>query len=166
MSEPPPDGGGFDLVHARLFVEHVGTDALDRLVACLRPGGLLVVEDLDFASAVAAESDGVFSRTRDLLLRAMTAHGFDPELGRRLPQEVEAAGGAVVREAGSTPILRGGTPEAEFYRLSVLSLRGRIADESNVGADELLRRLQDRAWTGLLPTLVQVAAVGGASSRP
>ena len=41
----------FDLVHARLVLEHL-TDRrqiLDRLVATLRPGGWIVIEDYDWS---------------------------------------------------------------------------------------------------------------------
>ena len=46
--EPPP-GGPFDLVHARLVLVHVPERdvALANMVAALRPGGVLLVEDAD-----------------------------------------------------------------------------------------------------------------------
>jgi SAM-dependent methyltransferase len=47
LSDPLPDGR-FDLVHARLVVEHIGGRAVDRIVTPLRPGGWLVVEDFDW----------------------------------------------------------------------------------------------------------------------
>src|SRR3954451_9708438 len=37
----------FDLVHARLLVEHLGRSALGRMVRCVRPGGGLPLEDLE-----------------------------------------------------------------------------------------------------------------------
>jgi SAM-dependent methyltransferase len=45
--EPP--GSGFDLVHARLVLVHVPQrdEALRRIVAALRPGGWLLIEDFD-----------------------------------------------------------------------------------------------------------------------
>jgi hypothetical protein len=47
--EPP--GAGFDLVHARLVLVHVParSHAFDALVAAVRPGGWVVVEDADLA---------------------------------------------------------------------------------------------------------------------
>ena len=46
--------GEFDLVHVRLVLAwlHDRRTALRRLIAALKPGGWLVAEDLDFASAV------------------------------------------------------------------------------------------------------------------
>ncbi|HUR51234.1 MAG TPA: methyltransferase domain-containing protein [Mycobacteriales bacterium] len=149
--------GSFDLVHARLVVEHVGVEALPRLVECLRPGGILVVEDLDFCSAVAADADNLFERVLEALLEAMTSHGFDPWLGRRLGRELEEAGLTAVEVTAHTGVLRGGSLEAEFYRLSLISLgeRAKLGALRRAEVEELLGRLRDPAWSALLPTLVQ-----------
>jgi ubiquinone/menaquinone biosynthesis C-methylase UbiE len=50
-SDPLPDAA-FDLVHARLVLVHVieRERALERMVATLKPGGWLVIEDFDTAS--------------------------------------------------------------------------------------------------------------------
>jgi len=42
----------FDLVHARLLLEHLADrrQILDRLVATLRPGGWMVIEDYDWTA--------------------------------------------------------------------------------------------------------------------
>ena len=44
-----PSAGKFDVVHARLLIEHIGMGALGNLLAGVRPGGLLVIEDYDMA---------------------------------------------------------------------------------------------------------------------
>jgi SAM-dependent methyltransferase len=159
MDEPLAEG--FDLVHARLLVEHLGVDALSRLAQCVRPGGVLVVEDLDFCSAVSADADGLFEHVLELLLDGMRAHGFDPWLGRRLGRELQATGLTDVTVTATTGVLRGGSAEAEFYRLSLLSLRERARAELLLGeeVDEVLRRLRDPHWSALLPTLVQATGV-------
>ncbi|HVW35348.1 MAG TPA: class I SAM-dependent methyltransferase, partial [Acidimicrobiia bacterium] len=48
----PLEDSAFDLIHARLVVEHVPErDAvLRRLVGALRPGGWLILEDFDWSS--------------------------------------------------------------------------------------------------------------------
>jgi ubiquinone/menaquinone biosynthesis C-methylase UbiE len=50
-NDPLPDAA-FDLVHARLVLIHVPQRerALERMVAALKPGGWLVIEDFDSAS--------------------------------------------------------------------------------------------------------------------
>ena len=49
VADPPPEPGTFDLVHARLVLVHVPdrARALATMVAALRPGGWLLVEDAD-----------------------------------------------------------------------------------------------------------------------
>ena len=49
VAADPPPGGPFDLVHARLVLVHVPERdaALANMVAALRPGGVLLVEDAD-----------------------------------------------------------------------------------------------------------------------
>ena len=49
VGDPPPEPGTFDLVHARLVLVHVPdrARALATMVAALRPGGWLLVEDAD-----------------------------------------------------------------------------------------------------------------------
>ena len=52
--QDPLEVGQFDLVHARLVLEHLPErDAvLTKLVRALRPGGWIVIEDVDYASAI------------------------------------------------------------------------------------------------------------------
>lgn len=49
VADPPPQPGTFDLVHARLVLVHLPdrARALATMVAALRPGGWLVIEDAD-----------------------------------------------------------------------------------------------------------------------
>ncbi|MEU7162941.1 methyltransferase, partial [Streptomyces chrestomyceticus] len=48
-AQAPPEGGPFDLIHARLVLVHVADrdQALRSMAEALRPGGWLVVEDGD-----------------------------------------------------------------------------------------------------------------------
>ena len=51
----PLDEAAFDVIHARAVVEHVADreQVLKRLVAALRPGGWLLIEEVDFGGATA-----------------------------------------------------------------------------------------------------------------
>jgi SAM-dependent methyltransferase len=57
LTDPLPSEH-FDLVHARLLVEHVGGAALDRMVSSLRPGGWLVIESFDWVVPALHPDDG------------------------------------------------------------------------------------------------------------
>jgi SAM-dependent methyltransferase len=92
----PLEDGAYDLVHARALVEHLADPAagLDRLLRAVRPGGALVVEDVDFGpDMVAVLSACVWRDGAPPLIEGVAgairavfrAAGADPELGRRCP---------------------------------------------------------------------------------
>lgn len=115
--------GAFDLIHARLVLEHLaGRDrALDRMVAALAPGGWLVVEDLDWVSVtpVAGRGADAFRRFVRVVPRVMRLAGYDPAYGRRLPVEMARLGLVEVRAEGVVPVLRGGDDRLDWARLSI-----------------------------------------------
>jgi hypothetical protein len=149
--------GEFDLVHARLLVEHIGTGALPNLLAGVRPGGRLVIEDYDFLSQVSYPPDRDRERVADAVLDLMAATGFDRECGRKLPSELEALGLEDVQAEGRVRLIRGGTPAAAFSRLSVESLRDALVNSRGVDPEEIeaaLAYLADVRNTFLSPLLL------------
>ncbi len=137
----------FDLVHARLLLVHLPTRerVLDRLVACLRPGGCLLVEEADHYPIEAAGTglyrDGWISVFDAAIRRA----GVDLDWARALPMRLAEAGLADVTCDAEVHHFEGGTPEAEFLRLTARQLReaGLVegAPPGQLDAwDELLRR--------------------------
>lgn len=87
--------GGFDLTHARLVLEHIPEReaVLGSMVQATRPGGWVLVEDFDWSTAVAVDPP---SELHDKVVSALqtffSMHGYDPQLGRRLPRLLQAAG--------------------------------------------------------------------------
>jgi SAM-dependent methyltransferase len=98
-SDPPP-GGPFDLIHARLVLVHLPErDAvMTTLVAALRPGGWLVLEDADpmlqpLACIDERGPDEVLANKVRAGFRALLAdRGADLAFGRTLPARMRAAG--------------------------------------------------------------------------
>lgn len=147
----------FDLVYARLVVEHLGSDALRRMAEAVRPGGALLLEDYDWESVAVEPPQEEFEKVADAVLGLMAEAGFDPNFGRRLPAELEAAGLAEVEAEGRVRLIRGGTPETAFFRLSLDSLRETLLQRGLLAEDELenaLAGLDDPVFTGLSPILV------------
>jgi ubiquinone/menaquinone biosynthesis C-methylase UbiE len=92
--DPLPEGQ-FDLVHARLLLEHLPErDAvLAGMVGATKPGGWVLIEDFDWSTALmvdppSATHDKVATAIRELFTR----HGYTPSYGRRLPRALAAAG--------------------------------------------------------------------------
>jgi ubiquinone/menaquinone biosynthesis C-methylase UbiE len=110
----------YDLVHCRAVLLHLSDPgrALRRMAAALRPGGVLLVEDADFVSLVAALPQHPlapgFDRTMSRVTAFLASRGcMDPWFGRRLPGLVHGLGlgsGAfettVARRGGGSPAPR------------------------------------------------------------
>lgn len=156
LAEPLPEAE-FDLVHTRLLVEHVGLGALANLVAGVRPGGLLLVEEYDFSCRGTDPPDADFDRVIDAVLDEMGAFGFDRECGRKLPLEFERLGLDEVHAEGRVRVIRSGTPETAFAKLSVTTLRGRLVEAgraTDAEIDAILERADQPGRTMLSPVLL------------
>jgi SAM-dependent methyltransferase len=102
----------FDLVYARLVVEHLGSGALRRMAAAVRPGGILLLEDYDWESVAVDPPQEEFEKVADAVLGLMAEAGFDPNFGRRLPVELEAAGLEDVEAEGRVRLAPRNAPAA------------------------------------------------------
>jgi len=90
-----PLDGEYDLVHTRNVLCHVPERerAFAHLVAAVRPGGWLLVEDVDFFGAGATyPPNDAFERITDAIVTLMQRAGADPFFGRKLPSWVADAG--------------------------------------------------------------------------
>jgi SAM-dependent methyltransferase len=155
--------GKFDLVYARLVAEHLGTPAVKAMARCVKPGGLLVLEDYDWSVDL---RDDFFRRVQDAVLGFMEQSGFDPYFGRRLVGELEGAGLAGVSADGRVRVVQGGTPETAFFRLSLASLEDALVGTGAIEegeAEVALARLDDPSEVMLSP--VMVAASGRKPDR-
>jgi SAM-dependent methyltransferase len=132
----PLEEVAFDLAHARAVLEHLPAreQALARMVAAVRPGGWVVVEDIDFGGGMVAQL-GRYVRPPDAaplverVARAVealfAAVGIDPGFGARLPGALLEAGLEAVGAELRAPMAQGGG-ERDFIGLSVAHLRPRL----------------------------------------
>jgi SAM-dependent methyltransferase len=160
LTDPLPEGR-FDLVHARLVVEHLGRSALNRMVPPLRSDGWLVIEAHDWAGAATYPEDQPVTRVVDAMLDLLSRSGFDRMYGRKLVRELELAGFEQVAASGRLHVYRGGSPGAEFLRLSLESLRGALLESGGVTEQDLetaLARIDDAGTVFL--TAPMIAAWG------
>lgn len=129
----PLEADAFDLIHARFVVEHLRdrSTALRHLAAALRPGGWLLIEDTDSATwlpapEVAPEAAALFQRWTHAYARFCEENGVDAYAGRRLYGELHALGLREVDAEGRVYMVRGGSANAEVWRLSAEQVRDRI----------------------------------------
>ncbi len=99
----------FDLIHARFLLTHLPNPetVLAKMHQALRPGGVIVVEDIDFDGYFCYPDCRAIWRYVDLYKRSVRLQGADPCIGPRLPSLLEKAGFTkvqmnVVQPSGTT----------------------------------------------------------------
>jgi ubiquinone/menaquinone biosynthesis C-methylase UbiE len=92
--EPGLPAAQFDLVFCRFLLCHLQRplDALREMVAMLRPGGVLVVQDLIVTSTFTDPGSPAYQRFIEVVMGVGTKLGVDYCLGRGLHQLFRAAG--------------------------------------------------------------------------
>jgi SAM-dependent methyltransferase len=141
VTRDPLEPDGYDLVHARMLVEHLADRpaVVARLAAAVRPGGVLMLEDLLFGGSATAAFDpgtspadqaAMFTKCTEAFSIGLRAAGADPQFGVRLPAELAAAGLRDVQAEFTSRLLHGGSPGSDFY---TYSLRERGAQLVAVG---------------------------------
>jgi SAM-dependent methyltransferase len=77
----------FDLVYARFLLTHLAdpAGAIAAFGRALRPGGLLIVEDIDFKGSFVWPETAAFRRYCELYGAVVRRRGGDPDIGLRLP---------------------------------------------------------------------------------
>jgi SAM-dependent methyltransferase len=84
----------FGVVYARFLLTHLPDplSALKKLHQALAPGGILVVEDIDFRGSFCHPSSPAYECYVELYTQAVQRTGADPNIGPRLPGLLQDAG--------------------------------------------------------------------------
>jgi len=87
-------GGEFDVVFSRFVLTHLPDPlaTLTHMVRRLRPGGLAIVEDIDFRGHFCHPDNWAFRRYVELYIETVRRRGADANIGPRLPSLLRAAG--------------------------------------------------------------------------
>lgn len=111
----------FDLAYCRTLLLHLPepVEALRNMLAALKPGGWLLVQEPDVGSISAENLDHpeaeAFSRSSHKLYRWLRDNDvFDPYLGRRLRGFLEDLALEAIGCDATTQIVRGGSPEVKL----------------------------------------------------
>jgi SAM-dependent methyltransferase len=117
----------FDLVHTRLVLNHLPEreDVLDRLVHATRPGGWVVVGDIDFGTTRLDRADSAFERLLEAYGVISAKAGGDPEIGPKLPGLLEQHGLTDVQADAFRTYQRGGGTGPSALRLTFERIRER-----------------------------------------
>ena len=128
----------FDLVHARLVLEHLNDrrQILERLAATLRPGGWMVIEDYGWTGFRFEGHDPTLVRVTEAFIGYMQRAGFEPHYGRQVVRDIAAVGLTDVRGEGRARVIDSSDPGFDFFRLSVESLRGVVVQAGMLSAED------------------------------
>jgi SAM-dependent methyltransferase len=147
VASGPPRGGLFDLVHARLVLVHVPERdaALANMVAALRPGGVLLVEDADPALQPLSclEETGpeqvLANRLRRGFRSLLAERGVELAYGRSLPRRLREAGLVEVAADASFPVSH---PACNHLEVATINLvRDQLLDHGIATEAEIERHL-------------------------
>jgi len=129
-TDPLPEHA-FDLIHARLVLQHVPQreQALARLVAALKPRGWLVVEEfdgriIDRTIPTLDAQAAPFKRVLGALVQLMEERGFDPRWPRSLYGRFRAAGLTEVGMEGHLAVCAGGGLGTSLDAANFAQVRG------------------------------------------
>jgi SAM-dependent methyltransferase len=160
---------GYDLAYARFLLSHLPDpgQVARQLAAATRPGGVIVVEDVDFSGHFCYPRNDAFMRYQELYRAVVRGRGADPDLGPRLPDLFEAAGIESVQFEVLLPAFRDGEGK-QIARLTVQGIRQAViaaglATHAEVEAiiAELSTFERDRRTIMSLPRIFQVWGING-----
>lgn len=115
----------FDLVYARFLLTHLDDPAraVASLYKHLRPGGMVIVEDVHVSGAFTYPDSEAVQRLRELYCAVVRSRGGDPDIGPRLPVLLADGG---FEQVEMNVVQPAGT-QGEVKLLNPLTLEG-IAD--------------------------------------
>jgi SAM-dependent methyltransferase len=167
VAADPAPGAGFDLVHARAVLTHVpGRDqALSTMIAALRPGGWLVLEDVDPGLQPLSCPDEQTpehrraNRLRQGFRTLLTHRGADVAYGRTIPRRLNEAGLTDVQAEAYFPL---SSPECAALEAATIRLiRNDLITGNLATADEIDAHLRYIATDpGQFATSAMVTAWG------
>ena len=157
------DPESYDLIHSRMVLEHLGErDAvIARLAEGLRPGGWLVIEDLDWTGFGFDPSGELEERGANAVLTLMGMGGFDRWFGRRLPRALADSGLVDVHGEGRSSVLDADHPGYPFFALSLEGMAPGLVQAgmlTQTEVDEVRSSLAEGRSRIITPSLV--AAIG------
>ena len=130
VSRDPAPGGDFDLVHARLLLEHLADPkaAITGFVGALKPGGVLIAGDAAGLQFRVIPATPLFERLASPWERAARTVGWNPTYGASLMDDLRSAGLTDIRGREHRLLAPGG-PDWLHVRSGLERLRAELVNE-------------------------------------
>jgi SAM-dependent methyltransferase len=154
----------FDLVHERLVVLNLPSpgDVVAEMVRLARPGGYVVLQDLDGVSWLCHPPHLAWDRLISAFWAGWRDAGLRPDTGRRLPDMLREAGLVDVHVDAHLNVLRPGDPQHKVlldltgaFRERILAIGALTEAELDDCIEELAAHLERPDSLTLYPTLFQ-----------
>lgn len=147
----PLEEGVFDIAHARFVLEYIpeAEHAIERMISAVRPGGWVVIEDIDVAAPVIEtfgryvfprEEIGLHGRLENAISALYKTIGADPGWGARIPVTLNDSRLENLNVEIHTPYF-GGAMNQDFPRMTVQHLREQLISAGLLTEDEVERYL-------------------------
>ncbi len=162
-SEP----GAYDLVYGRFILSHLASRVatVGAMRDALRPGGILVLEDIDFTGAFCHPPHPAFARYCALYRAVIQRRGGDAALGPQIWGLCADAGLRGVEVAVVHPVHTGSAPEKALSLSTLVNIRDAVLAEGLATSEELERTIgemtaltEDPTSLVGLPRIFQVLA--------
>lgn len=159
----------FDAVYARFLLSHLSRpqDGLERVMACLKPGGLIILEDVDFRGHFCHPERASFAHYVAWYEAAARRAGVDPQLGPQLPSLLAKAGAWDIEARAVNPAGIAG-PIKEMAAATLAAVADRLVAEAlatreavDFAIADLLVAARDPGVFMSMPRIVQCWARAG-----
>lgn len=102
-----PEGSAFDVVATRFFLAHTpdAAGAVHKMAELVRPGGLLIVEEVEIGTGRTTPSPGPFEKSEQLFAGLGDRFGHDYRIGARLIDIIASEGFELVAARTVQPAL-------------------------------------------------------------
>jgi SAM-dependent methyltransferase len=157
-------GNHWDLCYSRFLLTHL-TDpagAVRRLHGALRPGGALLVEDIDYSGSVSYPESAAYRRYCEIYVATAQLRGCDPNIGPRLPALLQDAGFHGIGSTALQPLAIEGDVKLAcaltLDSIADVAVAEGVAERGEIEqvATELHHQAADRMTLFSFPRIVQV----------
>ena len=132
------DEARYDLVYARFLLTHLHqpTNAVQCMVRALRPGGVMIVEDIEISAAFAYPPSPALERHIHLYKSVVERRGGDPDIGPKLPGLLRDGGVDDIQVAVVQPTFLVGEGKT-IHHLTMENIATAVIDEGFTTREEI-----------------------------
>jgi SAM-dependent methyltransferase len=130
--------GQQDLIYARFILTHLRDPraGIEAMLRASRPGGMIVIEDIDFSGSFCHPHTPAYQRHVELYRQVVQRRGGDSDIGPRLPGLLRDAGLQDVRVNVVQPVFLEG-PGKAIPSITMQRIAASLIGEGLAAADEI-----------------------------